>query len=131
MLDLKEIRHQAEILVRRYDVRLHDVGQPVRELSGGNQQKLIIARELRENLKILIAAQPTKGLDVGAIEFVQNTIVEQRAKGTAVVYISTELEHLLAVCNYISVIFRGHLTPKMSLEETTSEKIGLLMSGGG
>lgn len=131
MLDLKEIRHQAEILARRYDVRLHDVGQPVRELSGGNQQKLIIARELRENLKILIAAQPTKGLDVGAIEFVQNTIVEQRAKGTAVVYISTELEHLLAVCDYISVIFRGHLTPKMSLEETTSEKIGLLMSGGG
>jgi len=129
ILNPKEIRHHAEELVGRYDIRLRGVDQPVRELSGGNQQKLILARELGEDLNVLIAAQPTKGLDVGAIEFVQKMILEQRAKGTAILYISTELEQLMAVSDLIGVIFRGRITCEMAVEHATSERIGLLMTG--
>ena len=110
-------------------MRLQSIRQPVQFLSGGNQQKLILGRELEADPKILVAMQPTKGLDVGAIEFVQQMILQQRDNGKAVLYISTELEHLLAVSDRIAVMFGGQITGMLQPGEATAEQIGMLMSG--
>ncbi len=123
------IRANAEALVARYDVRLQGVDQATRLLSGGNQQKLILAREIEAKPRILIVTQPTKGLDVGAIEFVQKTLLEQRRRGVAILYISTELEHLLAVSDRVAVIFRGRISGVLTPAEATPERIGMLMAG--
>jgi simple sugar transport system ATP-binding protein len=130
ILQPQKIRIHNENLVNRYDVRLRSLDQPVRELSGGNQQKLILARELEEGLNVLVVSQPTKGLDVGAIEFVQKAILEQRMQGTAVLYISTELEHLMTVSDRIAVIFKGEISSEMPIKDVTMEKLGFLMAGG-
>lgn len=122
-------RQTAEDWVERYDVRLQSVDQHVRFLSGGNQQKLIFAREVECDPKVIIVMQPCKGLDVGAIEAVQKTILEQRAKGKAILYISTELEHILAVCDRMAVMCAGKITGIVTPKETTSERIGALMGG--
>jgi simple sugar transport system ATP-binding protein len=129
LLNFSVIREHAERLVEAYDVRLQNVDQEARYLSGGNQQKLILARELEGAPKALIVAQPTKGLDVGAIEFVQRQILAQRDRGVAVLYISTELEHLMDVADRIGVMFRGRLMGVLKSEEATPESIGLLMAG--
>jgi simple sugar transport system ATP-binding protein len=123
------LQNHAREIVQKYDVRLQSIHQPVQFLSGGNQQKLILGRELEADPKILIAMQPTKGLDVGAIEFVQKMILRQRDSGKAVLYISTELEHLLAVSDRIAVMFRGQIIGMLQPGEATAEKLGLLMSG--
>jgi simple sugar transport system ATP-binding protein len=123
------LQNHAREIVQKYDVRLQSIHQPVQFLSGGNQQKLILGRELEADPKILIAMQPTKGLDVGAIEFVQKMILRQRDSGKAVLYISTELEHLLAVSDRIAVMFRGQISGMLQPGEATAEKLGLLMSG--
>lgn len=131
ILDFGAIRANAETLVARYDVRLRGVDQETRYLSGGNQQKLILAREIEGQPKVLIVAQPTKGLDVGAIEFVQNTLLEQRRQGVAILYISTELEHLLAVSDRLAVIFQGRIAGILEPSEATPERLGLLLAGSG
>ena len=130
ILDASAIRANAEKLVRSYDVRLQSVDQETRHLSGGNQQKVILARELEDALRVL-RLTAYQGLDVGAIEFVQNTLLDQRGKGVAILYISTELEHLLAVSDRIAVIFRGRITGMLDIEEATPERLGLLMAGAG
>ncbi|MCP4328194.1 MAG: ABC transporter ATP-binding protein [Alphaproteobacteria bacterium] len=123
------IRANAEKLVDQYNVRLQSIEQETRYLSGGNQQKLILAREIEDGPQVLVVAQPTKGLDVGAIEFVQKTLLEQRARGVAILYISTELEHVLEVSGRIAVIFRGRITGLLDTAEATPERLGLLMAG--
>ncbi|MGE0211158.1 MAG: ABC transporter ATP-binding protein [Parvibaculaceae bacterium] len=127
--DFGAIRTHAERLAKAFDVRMQGVDQPARLLSGGNQQKLILARELDRGPKMLVVAQPTKGLDVGAIEFVQRQILEQRDRGVAILYISTELEHLMHVADRIGVMFRGRLMGILRSDEATPEKIGLMMAG--
>jgi len=127
--DFRAIREQAQRLVRLFGIRVQDVEQQVRFLSGGNQQKLILAREFEGRPRLLVVAQATKGLDVGAIEFVQNSILEQRSEGAAILYISTELEHLLAVSDRVGVIFRGRFTGVMPVQEASTEKLGMLMAG--
>ncbi len=127
--DRQAIRSHAERLSGSFDVRLRSVDQEVRYLSGGNQQKVILARELESEPKVLVVAQPTKGLDVGAIEFVQSQILRQRDLGVAVLYISTELEHLLDVCDRVGVLFRGRLMDTVGSSEATPERIGPLMAG--
>ena len=129
VLDFAAIRANAERLVGRFDVRLRSIEQNARLLSGGNQQKLILAREIDGNPAILIVAQPCKGLDVGAIEFVQKTLLEQREKGVAILYISTELEHIMAVCDRIAVMSRGRITGILKPQEATPERLGILMAG--
>jgi simple sugar transport system ATP-binding protein len=126
--DRGAIRDHAERLASAFDVRLQSVDQEVRLLSGGNQQKVILARELEGEPKVLVVAQPTKGLDVGAIEFVQKQILIQRDRGVAVLYVSTELEHLLDVCDRVGVMFRGRLMDTID-SGATPERIGLLMAG--
>jgi ABC-type uncharacterized transport system ATPase subunit len=129
ILDFTAIRENARRLVERYGVRTSSVEQPVRRLSGGNQQKIILAREIEADPKLLVVAQPCKGLDVGAIEFVQNTLIEQRNKGVGIIYISTELEHILAICDRIAVMFCGRITGILQPHQATSDRIGRLMAG--
>ena len=129
MLNLGLINRRAAELVQKYDVRLRSLRQPVRLLSGGNQQKLILAREIEAAPAVLVILQPCKGLDVGAIEFVQNTLLEQRAKGMAILYVSTELEHVLAVADRIAVMYRGRITGILDRREASAEQLGLLMAG--
>lgn len=129
VLDFAEIRRNAQRLTERYRVRFSSIDQAARRLSGGNQQKLILARELELEPRLLVVAQPCKGLDVGAIEFVQSTLLDQRSKGVGILYISTELEDILAVCDRIAVMFKGRITGVLAPREVTPERIGKLMAG--
>ena len=116
-------------LVKRYDVRLRSPQQPIKLLSGGNQQKVILAREIEARPRILIVMQACKGLDVGAIEFVQNMIFSLKKEGVGVLYVSTELEHVLDISDRIAVMCRGAITGIISPKEATPERLGELMAG--
>lgn len=129
ILNTTSIRALVEEWVKRYDIRLNSVDQQVRFLSGGNQQKLVFAREVECRPRVLVVMQPCKGLDVGAIEAVQRTILEQRARGVAILYISTELEHILSACDRLAVMCAGEITGVIAPEEATDERIGTLMGG--
>jgi ABC-type uncharacterized transport system ATPase subunit len=129
LLDLRHIARNAAQLVKRYDVRARSAQQLVRFLSGGNQQKVVLAREIEGRPNILVVMQACKGLDVGAIEFVQNTLLELRSTGVAILYVSTELEHVLEVSDRVSVIFRGRITGTVPVSEASAARIGELMSG--
>ncbi|MGH1441135.1 MAG: ABC transporter ATP-binding protein [Cellvibrionaceae bacterium] len=129
LMNFTSIHDTAKQLINNYDIRLDNQDQDARNLSGGNQQKIILAREIEASPKILVIMQATKGLDVGAIEFVQNKILEQRAKGVAILYISTELEHLLEVADRVGVMCDGRLSGVLAANEVTTEDIGLLMGG--
>ena len=94
-------------MIKEYRIKTYDGQIPTKELSGGNQQKVILAREIDKNPKVLVAVQPTRGLDIGATEFVRNKLLEEKSKGTAVLLISTELEAILSVSNRIAVIHEG------------------------
>lgn len=129
VLDRHAINANAERLVKDYQVRTSSPQQPVRRLSGGNQQKVILAREIEAGPRLLIVSQPCKGLDVGAIEFVQSTLIAQRNAGVGIIYISTELEHILAICDRVAVLYQGRIMGYVTPGEATSEEIGQLMAG--
>lgn len=129
LLNHRFMRQEAQRLARQYDCRLRGIEQPAGELSGGNQQKIILAREIEARPQLLIVMQATKGLDIGAIEFVQRKILEQRDAGVAVLYISTELEHVLEVADRVAVMYRGRITGELERADVTPERIGMLMSG--
>lgn len=126
------IREQARRLIAAFDIRAGAGGPdlPVGNLSGGNQQKGIIARELSRPIRFLVAAQPTRGLDVGSVEFIHAQIVAQRAAGMAVLLISAELDEILALADRIGVLYRGRLVAVLPRAEATRERLGLLMAGG-
>src|SRR5699024_6177308 len=128
-LNYKEIYKKADELVQEYDVRTPDIHTKARSLSGGNQQKAIIGREVDRSPNLLIAAQPTRGLDVGAIEFVHNRLIEERDKGRAVLLISFELDEILDVSDRIAVLFDGKIVATRKPKETDEQEIGLLMAG--
>jgi simple sugar transport system ATP-binding protein len=127
-LKLGAIASNAAERVQEFDVRTTSAQAPVSTLSGGNQQKVILARELAQENKVLVASQPTRGLDVGSIEFVHRRIVEQRDKGVAVLIVSAELDEIYALADRIAVMYEGKITgyrpPTVSAEE-----LGLLMAG--
>lgn len=129
IIDDRVIQARAADLVERYDIRLAHRNQHARMLSGGNQQKIILAREISAEPRILVVMQATKGLDVGAIAFVQQKILEERDRGVAVLYISTELEHMMEVADRIGVLCAGQLSPILQPEQATNERIGLYMAG--
>ncbi|MBA2673741.1 ATP-binding cassette domain-containing protein, partial [Ramlibacter sp.] len=129
VLDHRGMRREAERLARQYDCRLRGIEQPAGELSGGNQQKIILAREIEAGPRLLVVMQATKGLDIGAIAFVQHKLLEQRDAGVAVLYISTELEHVLEVADRVAVMYRGRIVGTLEQAQATPERIGLLMSG--
>lgn len=129
VLNFNAIRTKASQWVEKYDVRMRTVDQQVRFLSGGNQQKLIFAREVERNPELLVVMQPCKGLDVGAIEAVQKNILQARADGKAVLYISTELEDIMTVADRIAVMSNGEITGELHPNQVTDERIGALMGG--
>ncbi len=128
-LNQLEIDKQATKLIQQFDVRTPSIDTKARSLSGGNQQKAIIAREIDKNPELLIAAQPTRGLDVGAIEFVQEQLVSQRDQGKAVLLISFELDEIMNVADRIVVIYEGRIVGEVLPEETNDQELGLMMSG--
>ena len=127
-LDLKKIQENAEERVAEYDVRTGSVEHPASTLSGGNQQKVVLARELSRPLKVLIVAQPTRGLDVGSMEFVHQRIVAERDDGAAVILVSSELDEVLGLADRIGVMYRGKIIGEVP-GGTDAEEIGLLMAG--
>lgn len=129
IMNKNAMREHAKTLIKEYDVRTSSEENLASELSGGNQQKAIIARELYKNPRLLIAAQPTRGLDVGAIEFVHKKIVEQRDKGEAVLLISLELDEILNLADRIAVIYQGEIVDVIDRSDATERKLGILMTG--
>jgi simple sugar transport system ATP-binding protein len=118
----------ASKLIAEFDVRTQSADSPVGKLSGGNQQKVVVARELSRDVKLLIAAQPTRGVDVGSIEFIHERIVAERDSGRAVVLISTELDEVLALADRIAVMYRGRIVGIVDAK-TTRETLGKMMAG--
>ncbi|MGO9194056.1 MAG: ABC transporter ATP-binding protein [Streptosporangiaceae bacterium] len=127
-LNLDAIESNAAERVKEFDVRTTSVDAPVATLSGGNQQKVILAREIGREHKVLVASQPTRGLDVGSIEFVHRRIVEQRDKGVAVLIVSAELDEIYALADRIAVMYEGKITGFRS-PTVPAEELGLLMAG--
>jgi len=127
-LDLKAVQANAEARVQEYDVRTESVHQPASMLSGGNQQKVVLARELSRPLRLLVVSQPTRGVDVGSMEFVHKRIVAERDNGAAVVLVSTELDEVLGLADRIAVMYRGRIIGEVPAG-TPADEIGLLMAG--
>jgi len=123
------IKDNATNLIERFDVRTPSIDLAARTLSGGNQQKVVLARELAAQPRLVVVAQPTRGLDVGATEFVEQRVLEQRARGAAILYISTELDEILNLSDRIAVIHRGEIMGVVRPEEVTVEELGLMMAG--
>lgn len=128
--DRRAILAHAQHLVSEFDVRTPSVHVPASTLSGGNQQKLIIAREFTRPIKLLIAAQPTRGVDVGSIEFIHQHIIRKRDEGCAVLLVSAELDEVMALSDRIAVMYRGKLVATLDAAQATREELGLLMAGG-
>lgn len=124
------IYQNAENLIEKFDIRPKNSKLDARALSGGNQQKMIIAREVSNEPELLIAAQPTRGLDVGAIEYIHKTLVAQRDEGKGVLLISFELDEVINVSDRIAVIFEGKIVGILEAEGVDEKKIGVLMAGG-
>lgn len=130
ILNYDEIYSYADNLMERFDVRPRNSKYLAKDLSGGNQQKVILAREITNNPDLLIAVQPTRGLDVGAIEFIRKYLIEQRDKGKAVLLVSFELDEILDISDRIAVIFDGKITGVRDAKEATEKRLGYLMAGG-
>jgi ABC-type uncharacterized transport system ATPase subunit len=116
-------------LVEKFDVRTPSVYTLACDLSGGNKQKVIVAREFSRPVKLLIANQPTRGIDVGSIEFIHQQIIDQRDAGSAVLLVSAELDEILSLADRVAVIFEGRIVKTLPIAEATRERIGLLMAG--
>lgn len=130
-LNHRDINNHAEELIDKFDIRPRNYRQLAGELSGGNQQKVIIAREITSDPEVLIAAQPTRGLDVGAIEYVHKYLIEQRDKGKAVLLVSFELDEIMDVSDRIAVIYGGKIVKILDAKAADEKTIGFLMAGGG
>jgi ABC-type uncharacterized transport system ATPase subunit len=122
---------EAELLVEQFDIRTPGIHVPVDNLSGGNQQKVIIARELTGDVKVLFVAQPTRGLDVGSIEFIHNQIIGLRDRGVGVLLVSAELDEILSLSDRIGVLYRGKLVGTFDGADASREQLGYLMATGG
>jgi len=123
------ILEHAQELIEAFDIRAPSPVVNVGTLSGGNQQKVIVARELSRPIKLLIAAQPTRGLDVGSIEYIHGRVIQKRDEGVAVLLVSTELDEVMQLCDRIAVMYRGQIVDVLPIEQATKERIGLLMAG--
>jgi simple sugar transport system ATP-binding protein len=129
LLDLRNLAEKAARAITDYDVRPPDLTLPAGKLSGGNQQKLIVAREFQRQPRVLIAAQPTRGVDVGAIEFIHTRIVRARDEGAGVLLVSSELDEILTLSDRILVMFEGRIVAEYRRGEVTERELGLKMGG--
>ncbi len=130
LLNRAAIRRRAELVIRDFDVRPPNPELAARALSGGNQQKLIIGREFELPPKLLLIAQPTRGVDIGAIEFIHRKIVALRDAGCAVLLVSAELEEVTALADRLLVLNSGRIAGEVDPARATHEDIGMLMTGG-
>lgn len=130
-LQSKKITEHAKSLIAQFDIRGADIDTAVRGLSGGNMQKVILARVLENKPEIIIANQPTRGLDVGAATFVHEQLFSAKEKGAGVIVISEDLEELLAIADQLIVMYHGQLSEQMPVENISLQQLGLLMSGDG
>ncbi len=129
VLNQPAIMEQAHRLVEEFDVRTPGVTTTAGSLSGGNQQKVIVAREFSRPINLLIASQPTRGLDVGSVEYIHGRILQKRDEGCAVLLVSSELDEIMNLSDRIAVMFRGKIVDVVPAAQATKEKIGLLMAG--
>ena len=129
VLNGDRIQENASSKIKAFDIRPPSSELPARALSGGNQQKVVIAREMGRAFSILLASQPTRGVDVGAIEFIHAQLREARADGKAVLLVSAELKEILALADRVAVMYRGKLTKVMPIEDVDEETLGEYMTG--
>ncbi|HSL44045.1 MAG TPA: ABC transporter ATP-binding protein [Anaerolineales bacterium] len=128
-LNLRDISSHADELIQRFHVKTPSRDTLAKNLSGGNIQKVVLAREISRNPRVIIAAQPTRGLDIGATEYVREQLLEQRREGAAIMLISEDLDEILALSDRIAVIYEGQIMDIVPRENATPEKLGLLMAG--
>jgi general nucleoside transport system ATP-binding protein len=128
-IDAQRVDEHAVRLIERYDIRPADPTLPARALSGGNQQKVVVAREMARDFKVLLAAQPTRGVDVGAIEFIHAQIRGARDAGKAVLLVSADLAEVLALSDRIAVMYGGRIVAVFPRGEASPEVIGPYMTG--
>jgi simple sugar transport system ATP-binding protein len=129
LLQRDRIAEHATKLVEDFDVRTPSIETTVATLSGGNKQKLIVGREFSDDIQLLIAAQPTRGIDIGAIEFIHQRIVDQRDAGVAVLLVSAELDEVLGLADRVAVLYEGKIVAVLDVADADRERIGLLMAG--
>ncbi len=129
-MDYKAIRKHCNTLIEEFDVRTPNDEVNASALSGGNQQKLIAAREISKDPDLLIASQPTRGLDVGAIEYIHKRLVAERDNGKAVLLVSLELDEILSLSDRIAVMYDGKIIEILDRKDATEQKLGVLMAGG-
>lgn len=129
ILQKEEIAQSASLRVKEFDIRTPGISVPVSNLSGGNQQKVIVAREFSRPIKLLIASQPTRGLDVGSIEYIHGRLIEKRNEGCAILLVSSELDEIMNLSDRIAVMFGGKIVAVLPASEATREQLGLLMAG--
>jgi simple sugar transport system ATP-binding protein len=129
LIDDKAIMYIARSLIAEFDIRTPSPLSRASTLSGGNQQKAVVARELSRRTRLLIAAQPTRGLDVGSTEFIHKKIIEERNEGVAVLLVSAELDEIMSLSDRIAVMYKGRIIGIVPAAEATRERLGLLMAG--
>lgn len=129
ILNLRDIAAHSDALIKKFRVKTPSHDTLAKNLSGGNIQKVVIAREFSRNPRVIVAAQPTRGLDIGATEYVREQLLEQRRKGVAVMLISEDLDEILALSDRIAVLYEGQIMDILPREHATPEKLGLLMAG--
>ena len=129
-LNLPYIEEYSEKLVDAYDIRTPSVHVPASTLSGGNQQKVILAREFSRDPKFLLVSQPTRGLDVGAIEYIHSQVLRMRDENTAILLISLELEEIFSLSDRILVLYEGKIVKEFKPDETDEKEVGYYMTGG-
>jgi simple sugar transport system ATP-binding protein len=130
ILDLAEASTYSDKLIEDYSIDTPSKDTLARNLSGGNQQRLVVAREFSREPKLIIAAQPTRGLDVGATEYVRRKLLEMRDQGCAVLLLSADLDEIWAISDRIAVIYEGRIVATRDPKETSEQELGLLMAGG-
>ena len=123
------VREYALKLIKTFDIRAESPDQPSGSLSGGNQQKLVVAREIGTQPKVLLASQPTRGVDVGSIEFIHRRLVEERDNGMGVLLVSSELDEVLSLADRLAVVYRGRVVAMLDQKEADRDRVGLLMAG--
>ena len=129
ILNHKEIADYSTKIMHEYDVRPNSPNLVTSNFSGGNQQKIILSRELNENPKVLLVGQPTRGVDIGAIEFIHQRLIDMRDKGAAILLASVELDEVLSLSDRIIVMFDGKIVGEKNNEDVTDRELGLLMAG--
>jgi simple sugar transport system ATP-binding protein len=128
-MNFRKIAEDTITAIQNYEIKTPSHETPIKNLSGGNIQKLVLARELAQNPRVLIAAQPTRGVDIGASEYIHNRLLDERGNGTAILLISEDLDEIRALADRIMVMFAGKVVGIVKNADVTVEEIGLMMTG--